>query len=86
MKIVETLCVNISAQILILPIMILNFNKISLIGILPNLIAVPISGIITISRIYNIFYLPNQYKFIKNIFWIDILFGKIFNKYSFIFF
>jgi len=49
MKVIEILSVTISAQSALLPITILNFNTISIISILPNLIVVPISGFITVS-------------------------------------
>lgn len=45
---IETISVTIAAQIVILPIMAINFNTISILGIISNLIAVPMSGTITI--------------------------------------
>lgn len=54
-KIAEILSVTISAQIAIFPILILNFNTISTVFIISNLIAVPLSGVITIFGYVNIF-------------------------------
>ena len=47
-KIAEMIAITISAQILILPILVLNFNTISLTFLLSNIVAVPLSGIIMI--------------------------------------
>ena len=47
-KISEMMAITISAQILILPIIMLNFNTVSLTFLISNIIAVPISGIIMI--------------------------------------
>lgn len=54
-KIAETLSVTISAQIVILPIMVLNFNSISTVFIISNLIAVPLSGVIILLGYATIF-------------------------------
>lgn len=54
-KIVEILSVTISAQIVIMPIMIFKFNTISTVFIISNLIAVPLSGVITLYGYANVF-------------------------------
>jgi len=54
-KIAEILSVTISAQIAVFPIIILNFNTISTVFIISNLIAVPLSGVITLFGYANIF-------------------------------
>lgn len=47
-KIAEILSVTLSAQIAVLPITAINFNTISTVFIISNLIAVPLSGVITL--------------------------------------
>ena len=54
-KIAEMIAVTISAQILIFPIILLNFNNISTVFILANLIAVPLAGIIILFGYISIF-------------------------------
>ena len=54
-KIAETLAITMSAQIAIMPIMMINFNTISTVFIISNLVAVPLSGAITIYGYANIF-------------------------------
>ena len=54
-KITDILSVTISAQIAVLPIIVLNFNTISTVFIISNLIAVPLSGVITIFGYANVF-------------------------------
>lgn len=54
-KIAEVLSVTISAQIAILPVMIINFNTISTVFIISNLIAVPLSGVITLFGYATVF-------------------------------
>ena len=54
-KFAEMMAVTISAQILIIPIIWLNFNSISTIFVLSNLIAIPLVGIIILFGYVNIF-------------------------------
>ena len=54
-KVSELISVTLSAQILILPIVALNFNAISTIFILSNIIAMPIVGVIILFGYVNIF-------------------------------
>lgn len=54
-KIAEILSVTISAQIMVLPIITINFNNISTLFIISNLLAVPLSGIIILLGYSNIF-------------------------------
>lgn len=54
-KITDILSVTISAQIAVLPIIVINFNTISTVFIISNLIAVPLSGVITIFGYANVF-------------------------------
>ena len=54
-KLAEILSVTLSAQIAVLPITIINFNTISTVFIISNLLAIPISGIITIYGYANVF-------------------------------
>jgi len=53
-QIAEILSVTISAQIIILPIMMLQFNNISTIFLISNLLAVPLSGIIILLGYANV--------------------------------
>lgn len=46
--IVETLSLTLAAQIILLPIMCYNFNSISSVAIIVNILVVPISGLVTI--------------------------------------
>jgi len=54
-KIAEILSVTLSAQIAVLPIIAINFNVISTIFLISNLIAVPLSGIIILLGYVNVF-------------------------------
>lgn len=54
-KIAGIISVTVSAQIAVLPITMLNFNTISTIFIISNLLALPVSGIITIYGYANVF-------------------------------
>lgn len=54
-KIAEILSVTISAQIMVLPIITINFNNISTLFIISNLLAVPLSGIIILLGYSNVF-------------------------------
>ncbi len=54
-QIIEIVSVTVSAQILIIPILILKFNTVSLTFILSNIIAIPITGIIILYGYINIF-------------------------------
>lgn len=54
-KIAEILSVTISAQISVIPIIAINFNTISTVFIISNLLAVPLSGIITLFGYANVF-------------------------------
>lgn len=54
-KIAEIVSVTISAQILIIPVLILNFNTISFTFLLSNILAIPIVGIIILYGYVNIF-------------------------------
>ena len=53
-QIIEIVSVTVSAQILIIPILILKFNTVSLTFILSNIIAIPITGIIILYGYINI--------------------------------
>lgn len=53
-QIAEILSVTISAQIIILPIMMINFNNISTIFLISNLLAVPLSGAIILLGYANV--------------------------------
>lgn len=63
--ILETLSVTISAQIILFPILIYLFNKISIISILANLIIVPASSIITIFSIVTILFSCLKFPYIS---------------------
>lgn len=54
-KIAEILSVTISAQIMVLPIITINFNNISTLFIISNLLAVPLSGTILLLGYSNVF-------------------------------
>lgn len=54
-KVAEVLSVTISAQIAVVPIIAINFNTISTVFILSNLLAVPLSGAITLFGYANVF-------------------------------
>lgn len=54
-KIAKAISITISAQILIIPIMVLNFNTISLTFILSNILAIPVAGVIIMYGYLNIF-------------------------------
>ncbi len=54
-EIIEIASVTVSAQILIIPILILKFNTVSLTFILSNMLAIPITGIIILYGYINIF-------------------------------
>ena len=54
-KIAEVLSVTISAQIAVIPIIAVNFNTISTVFIISNLLAVPLSGAITLFGYANVF-------------------------------
>lgn len=53
-KIAKSISITILAQILIIPIMVLNFNTISLIFILSNILAIPVAGAIIMYGYLNI--------------------------------
>lgn len=54
-KIATILAVTISAQIMVLPVTILNFNEISTVFLISNILAVPLSGAIILFGFANIF-------------------------------
>ena len=53
-KIAEMIAVTVSAQILIFPIIVLNFNNLSTVFILSNIIAVPLAGVIILFGYVNV--------------------------------
>lgn len=54
-KISDIISITISAQIMVLPIMILNFNSISTVFLISNIVAVPLSGAIILFGYLNVF-------------------------------
>ncbi len=53
-KIAEMLAVTVSAQIMVFPITVINFNQISTLFIISNILAVPLVGIIILLGYTNI--------------------------------
>ena len=54
-KIAEIVAITLAAQIMVLPILVMNFNNISTLFLISNLLAVPISGVIILLGYANVF-------------------------------